>query len=226
MPEGICEDCGIERWKLHRHHIKPKSQGGADEGPNVVRICANCHEDRHRAGGDSEPWRLAHTPEANAKRAASMRLRWADPGYRERVMAARAAGYADPEVQAKKGAAVRRAIAAKTPEERADWARRISATKTGRTRKNGRWSMAWDACRGCGTTSRRHAGDGYCTLCHTRLKRGQPLGEPLLIAPGRTRWAREWDACRGCGSTDREHAGHGLCESCRSSVRSGQLVLE
>ena len=78
-----CDDCGVERWKLDRHHIIPKSQGGSNETPNVINICANCHQDRH--GGpntDTLPWLLSQTPEAQAKRAATMRHHWTDPAFR------------------------------------------------------------------------------------------------------------------------------------------------
>lgn len=30
----------------------------------------------------------------------------------------------------------------------------------------GRWSIAYDSCRGCGGTKKRHSGRGYCTTCY------------------------------------------------------------
>lgn len=112
-----CTDCGIERWKLHRHHILPKSQGGGD-GDNLVAICANCHEDRH--GGpntDTLPWQLGHTPEATAKRSASMLKLWADPEYRTRQHASRVAAQT-PENRARKRVSILR-FWDENPEQRA-----------------------------------------------------------------------------------------------------------
>lgn len=225
MSNGTCQDCGSDRWKLHRHHIKPKSQGGSDDPSNLAFICSNCHEDRHGPSGESEPWRLAQTPEARAKQAQSMRLRWTDPGYRERVMAARQASYRDPEVSRKKSEGVKRAIANKTPEELAEWGRRVSATKSGRSLKGDRWSMAYDECRGCHSTDRKHVGDGFCSTCYYRARRDQPLGPVALVEKKPKRWAKFFDACLGCGTTEREHVGHGLCESCRSNKRRGHLTI-
>lgn len=41
--------------------------------------------------------------------------------------------------------------------------------------RHGRWSMRYDACRDCGTTSRKHEATGRCCRCYTRLRR-EPLG--------------------------------------------------
>jgi uncharacterized Zn-finger protein len=35
----------------------------------------------------------------------------------------------------------------------------------------GQWARAHTACRLCGTTERSHAGRGYCTRCHKRIRR-------------------------------------------------------
>ena len=136
-----CTDCGIDRWKLHRHHIVPKSQGGADDSENVVAICANCHEDRH--GGlrtDSLPWQLAHTPEAKAKRSATFRRLWQDPAYRSRMLEARRAkGSHSAENNARRGEGVRRTFASRSPEQRAEHGRKIADSKRGRKLVNGRF---------------------------------------------------------------------------------------
>lgn len=226
MPAGTCSDCGIERWKLHRHHVIPKSQGGSNDEGNLVRICANCHEDRHGPNGEVEPWRLANTPEARAKRSESMRRLWADPEFREKMVAIRRQQFT-PEVRQRMGAGVQRALREQSPEQRAEHGRKISATKTGRTLKGDRWALAWDACRGCGTTTKPHAGEGYCGTCRYRVKHGiDPSLPPIIhLSPALNRWARYYDACIGCGTTDRRHSGHGLCESCRQSARSGHLTI-
>jgi hypothetical protein len=82
----ICSECGIERTSIHRHHVIPRSQGGTEERSNIRLLCANCHEDTHGGtyGGPELHRRHAHTPEANAKRAASMRRAWAEGRFASR----------------------------------------------------------------------------------------------------------------------------------------------
>lgn len=46
-----------------------------------------------------------------------------------------------------------------------------------------RWSIKYDCCIACATTSRQHAGKGLCDACKRKVKRG--LLEPLLV------WFRE-----------------------------------
>lgn len=46
MSAGTCERCGTARAHIHRHHIKPRSEGGTDED-GIELLCANCHEDEH-----------------------------------------------------------------------------------------------------------------------------------------------------------------------------------
>jgi len=107
----ICERCGVERPKLHRHHLLPKALGGADDGDNLVRLCSNCHEDYHHDPTKPEhyPWRLAHTPDAKAKRSATFRRLWQDPTYRTKMLEARQAkGSYAPEVVARRVAATQR----------------------------------------------------------------------------------------------------------------------
>lgn len=48
MPAGKCERCGTFRRWLHRHHKKPRAEGGTD-ADGVEFICANCHEDEHES---------------------------------------------------------------------------------------------------------------------------------------------------------------------------------
>jgi DNA-binding CsgD family transcriptional regulator len=86
-----CAICGTERPWLHRHHLKPRSEGGTD-ADGIVRICANCHEDIHGGPcGGLARGRLANTPEARAKKADALRRRWGDAEYRERMLAKRRA---------------------------------------------------------------------------------------------------------------------------------------
>lgn len=78
----------------HNHHIVPKHAGGSDNPDNLVRVTIPEHAERHRLLyeqygrlGDKVAWlmmsgktnegetlryKLAHTPEANAKRSAKM----------------------------------------------------------------------------------------------------------------------------------------------------------
>lgn len=81
-----CSKCGIERDSIHRHHIVPRSRGGTDEAANIQLLCANCHEDIHGGsyGGPSLHRAHSNTPEANAKRASSMRRAWAEGRFAAR----------------------------------------------------------------------------------------------------------------------------------------------
>lgn len=45
----IPSDCGAEV-----HHIKPVQYGGTDNPDNLVTLCHNCHQNRHRISTDSE----------------------------------------------------------------------------------------------------------------------------------------------------------------------------
>jgi transcriptional regulator len=86
---GRCERCGVERWKRHRHHKVPKSRGGSEDSENIEFLCANCH-DEHRPGTPNGTDTMTHTPQARARRSASLTRRWADPEKRERLMGSRA----------------------------------------------------------------------------------------------------------------------------------------
>jgi HNH endonuclease len=114
IPHMKCEDCGTERWKLHRHHIIPKSLGGLDDPSNIKCLCANCHEDRHRDGAHKANT-LAHTPEAKAKRAASLKRRWKDLDYRAQQHESRKQVWADhtPEKRRQRSEATSKALKGK-----------------------------------------------------------------------------------------------------------------
>lgn len=68
MAAGECERCGTQRPWLHRHHVKPKHQGGTDED-GIALLCANCHEDEH--GGPMVGQRV-RAERRRAKREASV----------------------------------------------------------------------------------------------------------------------------------------------------------
>lgn len=125
---GTCADCGTERKHLHRHHLTPVSQGGED-GP-VILICANCHEDRH--GGDFHHNGLSQTPEANAKRADTMRERWQDPKYRRKQERVRKTTWT-PERRAAHAEFMRNWFK-DNPEKAAVRAARIAASRRGKKR--------------------------------------------------------------------------------------------
>lgn len=140
-----CEGCGVERKSLHKHRKVPGFKGGTYAPENVEHLCANCHEDRHREPG-MEPWRTGHTPEAQAKRSATLKRRWAagEMGGRSRgeKIAAKMKGnkngvgnrgpagrVVSRAERRRRAAAVRAAYAAWTPEQRAEHAAKISAAK-------------------------------------------------------------------------------------------------
>jgi len=78
-----CHDCGVERNGLHKHHIVPKSLGGSNDPSNLVSLCANCHEDRHKGTiGGTLRGANSHTPAAQAKKSAIMKAHWQDPDFR------------------------------------------------------------------------------------------------------------------------------------------------
>jgi hypothetical protein len=122
-----CHDCGVERDGLHKHHIVPKSLGGSNDSSNLVKLCANCHEDRHKGpvGGELRG-KNSHSPAAQAKKSAVMKAHWQDPAFRAkgvkalqdpnkraRTAVAMRAVWQDPEYRAHNLAA---AAAATTPE--------------------------------------------------------------------------------------------------------------
>lgn len=185
---NICHDCGVRRPWLHFHHIKPKSQGGSDEPDNLIEICSNCHEDRHGGpyGGLNGGNRMAHTPEAKAKRRASLLRRWQDPEYRAKTLAAMREG-----IKKRDNRAIgEKNRAAWTPEKRAAHAARISAIRkanpwasrgknvdpNGPFTRSKTWApqLGCKRCIVCHTTEYRHRGFGLCQRCYAR-KRGQEL---------------------------------------------------
>ena len=44
-----CQVCG-SRQNLQVHHKQLRSQQGADDGSNLIALCADCHETLHRGG--------------------------------------------------------------------------------------------------------------------------------------------------------------------------------
>ena len=72
----VCDDCGTDRPRLHKHHLKLKALGGTD-ADGVVFLCPNCHDDRHLEHGT-----VPLSEEARAKLSASLRRHYADPTNR------------------------------------------------------------------------------------------------------------------------------------------------
>jgi HNH endonuclease/NUMOD3 motif len=127
-----CHECGVDRPRLVTHHIVPRHKGGTNDPDNLVQICDNCHADHHYGpNADSISWEANHTEEVNAKRAATMRDRWADPEVRLRINTARDAANT-PEVRARRAEGVSRALKGLkfTPEHKAA----LSAAHQGRPR--------------------------------------------------------------------------------------------
>lgn len=93
----VCENCGGERQVLHRHRLKPGVDGGRYEDGNIVMLCSNCHEDTHEGPfGGTLKGRLSNSPEALAKKSATMKEKWQDPAYREKVTEGQKRGWKDP----------------------------------------------------------------------------------------------------------------------------------
>ncbi len=158
-----CHNCGIERPWLHNHHLKLRSEGGTSDPSNLIRICANCHEDRHGGpcGGTSRG-RLSATPEARAKKGKTFKRLWADPEYREKVLAARKAGK-----QLDYAAIGKKNSAGWTPERKAAHAAHLSELR--RTQPE-RWKRA----------------DESAKARMTRLWAEDPEGTKQMISQGRT----------------------------------------
>lgn len=181
-----CAKCGIGRRWLHRHHIIPKSQGGSNDSSNILQLCANCHEDEHggRFGGAVGGNRTAHTPQAEAKRSATMLELWKDPDFRARHLKGLREGQAKVD-QKTKGERIR---AAWTPERRAAHAQHLSEIRKTRfwasvgpnvnpDMPSKRWSTDAKQCIVCGTTQTPHRGRGLCITCYLRLLKRQEHAE-------------------------------------------------
>ena len=52
---AIC--CSVEN--LHKHHRKPKSEGGSDLDENILILCADCHG-RHHGHNFGADWKRLH----------------------------------------------------------------------------------------------------------------------------------------------------------------------
>lgn len=64
-----CKDCGefhayinrhgmaipIDDGNMEVHHILPVAQGGGDEAQNLVSLCRNCHQKRHKELKEEQP---------------------------------------------------------------------------------------------------------------------------------------------------------------------------
>ena len=43
-----CQLCNLPFFRLHEHHIIPKSEGGRNLRENKIRLCSNCHVEVHK----------------------------------------------------------------------------------------------------------------------------------------------------------------------------------
>ena len=143
---GTCADCDNPYPYLQRAHIIARHKGGTDDPSNIIRICPNCHHIRDRAERSEwvkKRWE-AKTPEQRSEEA-RVRMENLTPEQRtaraqrisvtktgtkhlpgHRMGGARAIS---PEAIARRTEAVRAAWAAKTPEQRAAHAAKVSAGK-------------------------------------------------------------------------------------------------
>jgi hypothetical protein len=82
--------------------------------------------------------------------------------------------------------------------------------KTIAARTLDRWSRNHERCIDCGTTDKKHAGDGRCITCWNRHH------HRVTKQPARPyhEWSLDYAACSECGTTDRPHKGNGLCTNC------------
>lgn len=61
-----CAICGFAFGALlHRHHIKPRSEGGEDEPSNTVMLCPNCHALAHYLRKSSFGWAFSRQRQAS-----------------------------------------------------------------------------------------------------------------------------------------------------------------
>lgn len=116
-----CSSCRKTHW-IHRHHIIPRSKGGSDDPSNLIDVCSNCHEDIHEGPAGAN---LRRDPEIEAKRAAAVQAKWADPKWKAKHLAEMRESLKSVDHKAKG----RKTAAAWTPEKRAAHAARIRAIK-------------------------------------------------------------------------------------------------
>lgn len=71
------------------------------------------------------------------------------------------------------------------------------------------WAKNYTCCQGCGTTTKKCHGHGFCTVCYH-------LDRRVLIRKPMETWAKEYDCCQKCGTTEKRHGGNGLCRYCNN----------
>lgn len=76
----------------------------------------------------------------------------------------------------------------------------------------GMWSVNYDCCKGCGTTTTKYGANGLCKVCYDRIRHSSPR-KPA------GKWSMKYDCCQHCGTTEVKHKGHGLCEFCYQRTR-------
>jgi hypothetical protein len=161
MEQGNCSDCGVFRRWLHGHHLKPRIEGGQD-ADGKIRICANCHEDRHGGPfGGILRGRTSATPAARRKKSKTLRKLWQDPEYRRKTLAGQEKARPNRDNQAI-GAKI---AATWTPERRAAQSKLITEIKANVL--GDRWSLHHDCCKECKRTDRPHQANGLCSTCYT-----------------------------------------------------------
>lgn len=74
------------------------------------------------------------------------------------------------------------------------------------------WASGYDACVECGGTERKHVGNGLCSRCSLRKRRGT-----TTLPEGS--WSYKSACCIECGTTEIKHKGHGRCVSCYDRQR-------
>lgn len=67
------------------------------------------------------------------------------------------------------------------------------------------WHSLHNCCKGCGTTSHRYVGRGFCSVCYPKETEGRQHNGG---------WSRSHDRCVSCGRSDKPHVGRGLCATC------------
>lgn len=146
MDEDICEDCGHPYPFLQKAHIVARHKGGTDDPDNIIRICPNCHFIRDyadRIGWLKRRWesippevrseeqrqRMAAMPE-KVRVARNQKIARTKTGskYKPSVKP-RGPKVWTAETLVKRGASMKAAWAAKTPEEREAWRLRCSEIK-------------------------------------------------------------------------------------------------
>lgn len=110
------------------------------------------------------------TPERYAERAAKIKAAYEDPERRQMQADKVKKSWQDPKQRKQRVRNQKKAIAARSPKQKAEHARKISEAKKGQGKLN-RWARDFDQCRECGTDETPHRGKGLCQNCYMRDRR-------------------------------------------------------